>query len=219
MIDRLYVARGDRTSGPFSTAQLRGLAAAGRIRPTDSVWREGAIENTVDAAKVKNLFPSPQTLAPGEGAPEACEPTPSTPAAGSSPPSLAPSESAPAPSDLPGNRGEPSPAAVQTDSAPLDSPALLSAIDPTSQAVEAPKQKAPRPTPEPARKRRAVALKGAVILSQDGATVSYRKKCTQCGFEDRCRSSMPIGNGMTRVHFYCPECRKGRDVQIQGIMQ
>jgi len=79
--------------------------------------------------------------------------------------------------------------------------------------------KAPRPPPEPVRKRRAVALKGAIILSQDGATVHFRKKCTQCGFEDRSRSTLPIGNGMTRVHFYCPECRKGRDVQIQGIMQ
>jgi hypothetical protein len=83
----------------------------------------------------------------------------------------------------------------------------------------APKEKAPRPPPEPVRKRRAVAVKGAVILSQDGATVHYRKKCSQCGFEDRCRSSMPIGNGTTRAHFFCTQCRKGRDVQIQGIMQ
>ena len=58
MIDRLYLARGDRTCGPYSSAQLRGLAAAGQIRPTDSVWREGAIENSVDAGKVKNLFPA-----------------------------------------------------------------------------------------------------------------------------------------------------------------
>ena len=109
---------------------------------------------------------------------------------------------------------------VQTASVPPAAPALLEAFAPTSQgrAIPTEKAKAPRPPPQP-RKLRAVALKGAVILSQDGVDVQYRKKCSQCGFEDRCRSSMRIGNGLTRVHFYCPECRKGRDVQIQGIMQ
>jgi len=205
MIDRLYLGRGDRTSGPFSAAQLRGLAAAGRIRPTDAVWREGAIEKSVDAAKVKNLFPSPQTLTQ-EGASEACEPTP-PPADVFYCPTSAPQvplDSAPVPSEI-----VPEPTPVQTAAVPPVSPALLGAGDPTSPA---------RP-PERVRKRRAVALQGATILSQDGMTVQYRKKCTKCGFEDRCRSSMPIGNGMTRIHFYCPACRKGRDVQIQGIIQ
>ncbi len=229
MIDRLYVARGDRTAGPFSAAQLRGLAAAGRIRPTDAVWREGAIDKAVDAAKVKTLFPSPPTLAHGEGADSlrACEPSSPSPADGRRPPSSAaraPSDSPPAPLHPPGNPGEigPEPMPVQTAFVPAAAPVLLEAADPTSQgrAVPTDEAKAPRPPPPPPpRKRRAVALNGAVILSQDGVDVQYRKKCSLCGFEDRCRSSMRIGNGMTRLHFYCPECRKGRDVQIQGIMQ
>lgn len=198
MIDRLYVARGDRTSGPFSAAQLRGLAAAGRIRATDTVWREGAIDKSVAAVKVKNLFPSPPTPAPAF-APQILLDSP--------PPPVDPVEM------------EAEPAPVQTVSVPPASAVLLDAGDPTSKGGASPQVKTPRPPPEAVRKRRAIALKGAIILSQDGMTVHYRKKCTQCGFEDRCRSSLPIGNGMTRVHFYCPECRKGRDVQIQGIMQ
>ena len=204
MIDRLYVGRGDRTSGPFSAAQLRGLAAAGRIRPTDAVWREGAIEKSVDAAKVRNLFPSPPTLAL-EAASEASEPTP--------PPDAVPS---PPPSEK--SEVVPAPAPAQTAAVPPPSPVLLTAGDPTSPSRTVATDRAPRP-PEQIRKRRAVAVQGATVLSQDGVTVHYRKKCTKCGFEDRCRSSMPIGNGMTRIHFYCPECRKGRDVQIQGIIQ
>ncbi len=185
MIDRLYVARGDKTFGPFSAVQLRGLAATGRLRLTDTVWRYGAMEKSVFAALVKNLFPPPPVVS---------------------------SESSPAPSEAPGELGEPGPAAAaRKDSAPPDSTAALSAIDPTSPGGTVPKEKAPRSLPEPVRKRRAVALKGAVILSQDGATVYYRKKCSVCSFEDRCRSSMPIGNGMTRAHFYCPQCRKGRE--------
>jgi len=168
--------------------QLRGLAAAGRIRLTDTVWREGAIDKSVDAGKVKNLFPPPPAPAPGEGgdASEACEPTPPPP--------------------------------VETAPVPPTAPVFLTAGDPGKPVQAVPKEKAPRPPPEAVRKRRAVALKGATILTQDGVTVQYRNKCCQCGFEDRCRSSMPIGNGMTRIHFYCPQCRKGRDVQIQGIM-
>ncbi len=65
MIDRLYVARGDETFGPFSAARLRELAATGRLRLTDTVWRHGAMERSVFASKVKNLFPSPQDQAAG----------------------------------------------------------------------------------------------------------------------------------------------------------
>ncbi len=210
MISRLYVARGDRTFGPFSAAQLRGLAATGQLQLTDTVWRHGAMEKSVFAARVKNLFPSPEVQAVGEGrrAPEACEPTP------------VPSAPPPAPSDGLGKSDETGPAsAAPTASAPGRSAAAPCAADPGSSSKAVPKEKAPRPPPEPVRKRRAIAVKGAVILSQDGVTVHYRKKCSQCGFEDRCRSSMPIGNGTTRANFFCTQCRKGRDVQIQGVMQ
>jgi hypothetical protein len=56
-------------------------------------------------------------------------------------------------------------------------------------------------------------------MSQDGVTVYYVKKCSECGFEDACRSNMLIGNGVTRAHFFCPKCRKNREVQIQGMAQ
>src|SRR4051794_10505612 len=88
MIDRLYVARGNQTSGPFSAAQLKGFAAAGRIRATDTVWREGAIDKSVDAAKVKNLFPSLPAPPHGEGGDGSRPPTPVPPALLDSPPSL-----------------------------------------------------------------------------------------------------------------------------------
>jgi formamidopyrimidine-DNA glycosylase len=67
--------------------------------------------------------------------------------------------------------------------------------------------------------RRAIAGNGAVLISQDGYNVHYRKKCSQCGFEDTCRSTMLISIGTTRSHFFCPKCRKNREVQIQGCMQ
>jgi hypothetical protein len=64
--------------------------------------------------------------------------------------------------------------------------------------------------------RRAVAGKGAVIVGQDGTTVKYRKKCTECGFEDTSWRSIPITRGTTRSSFHCPKCRKARVVEIHG---
>jgi hypothetical protein len=96
---------------------------------------------------------------------------------------------------------------------------VAGATDPTSQREAVPNESPPGRQPERAVKRLAVGLKGAVILGQDGYAVHYRKKCCQCGFEDTCRSTMRIGQGLTRVHFFCPKCRKSRDVQIQGKLQ
>jgi hypothetical protein len=64
--------------------------------------------------------------------------------------------------------------------------------------------------------RRAVAGKGAVIVGQDGTTVKYRKKCTECGFEDTSWRSIPITRGTTRSSFHCPKCRRARVVEIHG---
>jgi hypothetical protein len=58
-----------------------------------------------------------------------------------------------------------------------------------------------------------------VLVSQDGEYVPYRKKCSQRGFEDGCRSTLRIGIGLNRAYFFCPKCPKSRDVQIQGMMQ
>lgn len=66
------------------------------------------------------------------------------------------------------------------------------------------------------RKARAVAGKGAIIVGQDGSTVKFRKKCTECGYEDSSWRAIPITRGTTRVTFYCPKCRRSRAVEIHG---
>lgn len=64
---------------------------------------------------------------------------------------------------------------------------------------------------------RATAVSGAVIMSQDGENVHYRKKCTKCGHKDIYVSTMPIRNEVTKVSFFCPKCRKIRDVVIEVL--
>jgi len=51
-----YYARGDVEKGPLSTAQIKALAAAGRIRPDDYVWKEG-MDNWLPAGDVQELLP------------------------------------------------------------------------------------------------------------------------------------------------------------------
>src|SRR5207253_745981 len=114
--------------------------------------------------------------------------------------------------DAPAASGAPSPAvAVPTDPAPPSA----AASGPASPTV--PDKVAP-PTPR-VPLRRAIAVKGAILMGQDGVYVQYRKRCVECGYEDPCRSSMQIGQGLTRVYFFCRKCKKSRDVQIQGLMQ
>jgi hypothetical protein len=67
MTEQYYFAQDNDQFGPFSAAQMRELAAKGRIRPTDSVWKEGT-ERKVLASQVKNLFRAP---APQAGSVEA----------------------------------------------------------------------------------------------------------------------------------------------------
>jgi hypothetical protein len=65
-------------------------------------------------------------------------------------------------------------------------------------------------------KQRATAMSNAVIVSQDGTSVRYRKKCGKCGHHDETSSTMRIKNGTTRVRFICPRCRGGAEVVIQA---
>jgi len=67
-----------------------------------------------------------------------------------------------------------------------------------------------------ARKGRATAGRGTVVVSQDGFNVKFRKKCTTCGHADPSWNTMPIRNGTMRVGFYCPKCRKHRDAEVHG---
>lgn len=112
------------------------------------------------------------------------------------------------------------PVAVRPDPLPdvLVDPAALP-LDPVAPLPPVASPAAPPRPPEPKRKRRAVAVKGVVLLSQDGVSVHYRKKCSECGFEDACRSTMLISTSTTRASFFCKKCCKTREVEIRGIMQ
>jgi GYF domain 2 len=216
MADQFYVGRGNRRSGPFSAARLRELAAAGWFRAGDTVWREG-MASPVLAVKVKNLFPAaPPPADPAGSAAPVLGQASSLPAVGEArlPAAALAHPEASVPSG--GQGALPGPdAAGPSPPAPSPQHRTEDAAAPGIPVAKGP----PARPPEPARKRRAVALKGAVVLSQDGHSVQYRKKCTQCGHEDTCRSTMLIGHGVTRTHFFCPRCRKSQQVQLQGMMQ
>jgi hypothetical protein len=64
MADQWYYWHDADVLGPFSGLELAGLAAAGRIVPTDTVWK-GGVECGVPAGTVKYLFsPAPATAVP-----------------------------------------------------------------------------------------------------------------------------------------------------------
>lgn len=65
-------------------------------------------------------------------------------------------------------------------------------------------------------KRNARAVRGATIVSQDGEYVRFRKKCTTCAHENSSWDTMRIVTGMMKSGFFCPKCRKNREVAIQG---
>lgn len=62
MADRWYFSWNNTEFGPFSGAQLRELAALGRLQVMDTVWKEGS-EKRVRADRIKNLFSCPKTKA------------------------------------------------------------------------------------------------------------------------------------------------------------
>jgi hypothetical protein len=77
-------------------------------------------------------------------------------------------------------------------------------------------EKPPAQAPKPVKKGRVTGMKGAVIVSQDGTTVQYRKKCIKCGTLENNTNRMPIRSGTTRVTYFCKTCRKLQPVEIQG---
>jgi GYF domain 2 len=109
----------------------------------------------------------------------------------------------------------PSPEGMQAagPETPPASKAGADSIESRSPANQNPNQPTPSKT---AKKGRATAVRGAVIVYQDGENVKYRKKCIKCSNEDSCTRAMPIKNGITRVSYYCPKCRKNGEVLIQG---
>jgi hypothetical protein len=182
MAHRWYYGRGGKRFGPYSGAQLKGLAAAGDIGPEDTVWREGT-EKGAPASRVRYLF--------------AAGPTPAPPAATAR-------EAPPPPA--PAGAGAPRPA--DGTATPEDA-----GLVPLADARPA----APAPEQPGAKKRRVVSIKGGVVVSQDGFTLRYRKKCATCFHEDASVASTAIRSGTMRVNYYCPKCKKSRPVEIQAV--
>ena len=60
-------------------------------------------------------------------------------------------------------------------------------------------------------------VKGAVLVSQDGAMMKIKKKCGICGRGDTSVTSLAIPSGCARMGYYCPKCRKNQPIEIQGI--
>lgn len=197
-------------SAPSTGTRLKELATSGRIKPTDTVWKDG-MEKGVRAGTVQNLFST---------APAAPRPDDTAVAVAKV---LSPVLSEPAPT---------SPDPRETSTGPVQT---IKSLEPTLQLVpiaEDPEPPAPSDpdvraktipvqgpssagrTPE--RKRRAEAVRGALVISQDGATVHYKKKCSKCAHEAASRNSMPIRIGSTTASFFCPKCKKLRDVVIRG---
>ncbi len=215
MADRWFYVHGETRHGPYSGCELAGLAASGDILPTDMVWKEG-IDRGVLARKVKHLFAADTAPASAGAAPPPVPPLPNA--------SVSPSANVPllvaadlrpaAASALPGEQVANPPAPAKPPEPIPDNIGLL----PDSNAPATPAPEPPKAPPKHVRKGRAIVLKGALIVGQDGTNVKFKKKCSTCGQEDATRNTLKIANGVTRLNYYCPKCRKKREVEIQGYL-
>src|SRR5688572_28217881 len=59
MADEWYYTEKGQQRGPVTTAELRRMAAASRLSPTDLVWKEG-LPKWVPAGTTAGLFPEGQ---------------------------------------------------------------------------------------------------------------------------------------------------------------
>ena len=71
MSEQWYYARAGKQAGPVSAAELKQLASAGQLSPTDHVWKNG-MAKWEPATKVKGLFSAPvapmaQAIPPSPG--------------------------------------------------------------------------------------------------------------------------------------------------------
>ncbi len=176
--------------GPYSAQELRDLAMEGKILVTDTVWKEG-IEAGVLSDRVKNLYPL-----------HFVRPLPKVVSVPNKPAEEIVSGPPPAPTPV-----TVAPAAI-VNAEELSKPDAAPASSPPDKQ---------RYVKEPDKKMRAMAIRGAKISGQDGFFVQFRKICTKCGHEDSARTNMRIRSGKTKVAFFCPKCRKPREVEIQGM--
>jgi hypothetical protein len=193
MADKWYFAHDGMTYGPYSAGQLQEQAAAGRVRPQDTVWKEG-LDKRAPASKVQHLFAAAPVAPPALVAPAG----PATPVADFG--------------DYPDDPG-----LVPLEDGPVPPPASVAPATPPKAGGAKGEAGAPRrPTPEP-RKKRVLSTKGAVLSSQDGVMMKFRKQCVKCNHLDNSMTTMPIPNGGARMNFYCTKCKKSRQVEIQGV--
>jgi hypothetical protein len=80
--------------------------------------------------------------------------------------------------------------------------------------VPAPPEQAKAPT-KMEKRGTATVIKGAILAGQDGAYARYRMKCTTCGHIDSSCRTIQITNKTTKANFFCPKCKKGREVVVQ----
>jgi hypothetical protein len=199
MASQWYYGERDNRQGPFTDQQLRALADQGRIQPTDMIWKQG-IEQGVPAHRVKNLLVAgAATVAPvvttlASPPPETAEYAPPTETPAAQPETAEYAPAAETPEAEPEAEGE-----AKEEAKPPERPA------------ETPKSQVK------ARKPKAVAIRGCVIVSQDGETVIFTKKCVECGMAETGRSRRPIRMGTTRDTYFCKKCRKVRPVEILGM--
>jgi hypothetical protein len=104
---------------------------------------------------------------------------------------------------------------VASHSSTLEEPSPATNSAETSQEKPAATLQKPVIAQRPVRKGRAVATKGADIVSQDGFKAKYRRKCTVCGNKDLAVQTIVITNRTTNAGYYCPKCKKMRVVTIQ----
>lgn len=208
MADEWYYAHDANKIGPLSGWQLKNLAALGNILSTDTIWKDG-VEKGVLACKVKNLFSFPPVSVPVplEKVAVLSQMPASAPFAATVLPIIKSESSPPPPAEV--FPAEVPPSGNSAFSVDL---AILGA---SSQRKPVAKSIQPRVAPKPASKGRAVAVKGADIVSQDGITAKYRRKCTECGHKDEACQTITISNKTTKAGYYCPKCRKKRDVAIR----
>src|SRR5262245_4766886 len=68
MAQEWYYAQDNQQYGPVAAAQLKQMADAGRLQPTDLVWKDG-LANWVPAGSLKGLFANAPAAPPPRPAP------------------------------------------------------------------------------------------------------------------------------------------------------